>query len=96
MSTSEIKIYTTFDSFDADQVIATLEYYEIPTVKRVKGSGQYVGILMGHMTTHEINVYVPEEAAEKAVGILTETGFLREEPESAGLKRRGGHRYREI
>lgn len=96
MSTSEIKIYTTFDSFDADQVIATLEYYDIPTVKRVKGSGQYVGILMGHMTTHEINVYVPEEAAEKAVGILTETGFLLEEPESGALKRRGGHRYREI
>ena len=34
MSTSEIKIYTTFDSFDADQVIATLEYYDIPSVKQ--------------------------------------------------------------
>ena len=51
MSTSETKIYTTFDSFDADQVIATLEYYDIPSVKRIKGSGQYIGILMGHMTT---------------------------------------------
>ena len=72
MSTSEIKIYTTFDSFDADQVIATLEYYEIPSVKRVRGSGQYIGILMGHMTTHEIDV---------SVDILTETGFLQEMPE---------------
>ena len=78
MSTSEVKIYTTFDSFDADQVIATLEYYGIPSVKRIRGSGQYIGILMGHMTTHEIDVYVAEEAVEKAVDILTETGFLGE------------------
>ena len=81
MSTSEIKIYTTFDSFDSDQVIATLEYYGIPSVKRVRGSGQYIGILMGHMTTHEIDVYVAEEAVDRAVDILTETGFLQEVPE---------------
>ena len=30
MSESEVKIYTTFDSFDADQVIATLASYDIP------------------------------------------------------------------
>ena len=78
MSTSEIKIYTTFDSFDADQVIATLEYYGIPSVKRIRGSGQYIGILMG---THEIDVYVAEEAVDRAVDILTETGFLQEMPE---------------
>ncbi len=78
MSTSEIKIYTTFDSFNADQVIATLEYYDIPSVKRIKGSGQYIGILMGHMTMHEINIYVAEEAVDRAVDILTETGFLKE------------------
>jgi len=82
MSTSEVKIYTTFDSFDADQVIATLEYYGIPSVKRVKGSGQYVGIIVGRMTTHEIDVYVAEEAVERAVDILTETGFLGEMKES--------------
>ena len=34
MSTEEVKIYTTFDSFEADQVISTLAYYDIPTVKR--------------------------------------------------------------
>ena len=27
MSTEEVKIYTTFDSFEADQVISTLAYY---------------------------------------------------------------------
>ena len=80
MSTSEIKIYTTFDSFDADQVIATLEYYDIPSVKRVRGSGQYIGILMGHMTTHQIDIYVPADAANRAVDILTETGFLQDLP----------------
>ena len=81
MSESEIKIYTTFDSFEADQVISTLAYYDIPSVKRVKGSGQYIGILMGHMTTHEIDVYVPDEAVDRAVEILTETGFLQEAEE---------------
>ena len=81
MSDSEIKIYTTFDSFDADQVISTLAYYGIPSVKRVKGSGQYIGILMGHMTTHEIDVYVPDEAVDRAGEILTETGFLQEAEE---------------
>ena len=81
MSTSEIKIYTTFDSFDADQVIATLAVYGIPSVKRMKGSGQYIGILMGHLTTQEVDIYVAEEAAGKAVDILTDTGFLQEMPE---------------
>lgn len=80
LSPSEVQIFTTFDSFEADQVIATLEYYDIPSVKRVKGSGQYIGILMGHMTTHEIDVYVPREAVEKAADVLTETGFLQEMP----------------
>ena len=80
LSASEVRIFTTFDSFEADQVIATLEYYDIPSVKRVKGSGQYIGILMGHMTTHEFDVYVPREAVEKAADVLTETGFLQEMP----------------
>ena len=81
MSVSEVKIYTTFDSFDADQVIATLASYDIPSVKRIKGSGQYIGILMGHMTTHEIDVFVLGEAVDRAVDILTSTGFLQETPE---------------
>ena len=67
MSESEVKIYTTFDSFDADQVIATLEFHGIPSVKRIKGSGQYIGILMGNMTTHEMGVYVLGGAVDKAV-----------------------------
>lgn len=78
-NSEDTKIYTTFDSFEADQIAATLEYYGIPSYKRVKGSGQYIGIIMGHMTTHEINIYVPEEAAGEAADILTEAGFLREE-----------------
>ena len=79
MSDFDTKLFTTFDSFEADQVAATLEYYGIPSYKRVKGSGQYIGIIMGHMTTHEIDIYVPEEAAEKAADILIEAGFLKEE-----------------
>lgn len=79
MDLSEVKIYTTFDSFEADQVAATLEYYGIPSYKRVEGSGQYIGIIMGHMTTHEVSIYVPEEAAAEAANILTEAGFLSEE-----------------
>ena len=80
MSNFDTKIFTTFDSFEADQVTATLEYYDIPSYKKVKGSGQYIGILMGHMTTHEINIYVPKEAVEKAINILIDAGFLSAEP----------------
>ena len=80
-NSEDTKIYTTFDSFEADQIAATLEYYGIPSYKRVKGSGQYIGIIMGHMTTHEINIYVAEDAVDQAVGILTETGFLQETTE---------------
>ena len=50
-------------------------------MKRVEGSGQYIGILMGHMTTHEINIFVPDEAVDQAIEILTKTGFLEEKPE---------------
>lgn len=81
MSASEVKIYTTFDSFEADQVVATLQHYGIPSVKRTEGSGQYIGIIMGHMTTHEVTVYVPGEAVEEAADVLTETGFLQEAQE---------------
>jgi hypothetical protein len=35
---------------------------------------------MGHMTTHEISIYVPEEVAAEAADILTEADFFREEP----------------
>ena len=80
MDLSEVKDYTTFDSFEADQVAATLAYYGIPSYKKVKGSGQYIGIIMGHMTTHEISIYVLEEVAAEAADILTEAVFLREEP----------------
>ena len=78
MEQDDVKIFTTYDSFEADQVTATLEYYDIPSYKRVAGSGQYIGILMGHMTTHEIRVYVPEKAAAESVNILTQAGFLKE------------------
>ena len=36
---------------------------------------------MGHMTTHEINIFVPDEAVDQAIEILTKTGFLEEKPE---------------
>lgn len=50
INSQDTEIYTTFDSFEADQVAATLEYYGIPSYKKVEGSGQYIGIIMGHMT----------------------------------------------
>ena len=87
MSTEEVKIYTTFDSFEADQVISTLAYYDIPTVKRVEGSGQYIGILMGHMTTHEINIFVPDEAVDQAIEILTRSRRKNELVGVSGLLR---------
>ncbi len=82
MAQSEVKIYTTFDSFDADQVVATLEHNGIPCIKRTEGSGQYIGIIMGYMSTHEVSVFVPGEAVEKAVDVLTQTGYLQDAEEN--------------
>lgn len=76
MANAEEKVFTTFDSFEADQVIATLAQNGIPSVKRMRGSGQYIGILMGHMTTHDIDIYVPSEAVDRAMDVLADTGFL--------------------
>ena len=40
-------IYTTYDSFEAEQIIAALASGGIPAYKREKGAGQYVSIFLG-------------------------------------------------
>ena len=77
----ELLIYTTYDSFEANKVIAALGSADIPAFKREKGAGQYLSIFMGMNTTQPIDIYIPKEAEERAVLILEEMGLLQVDEE---------------
>ena len=53
MDLSEVKIYTTFDSFEADQVAATLEYYGIIYQNTENG---YSVIKCRQRVTHHVSI----------------------------------------
>ena len=72
-------IYTTYDSFEAEQIIAALASGGIPAYKREQGAGQYVSIFLGRNSLQAVDIIIPAAAEEKAVEILKETGFLQED-----------------
>lgn len=72
----ELLIYTTYDSFEADRIIAALGSEGIPAFKREKGAGQYLSIIMGVNTTQPIDIYIPKTAEKKAVDLLEDMGLL--------------------
>ncbi len=74
----ELLIYTTYDSFEADRIIAALKSCEIPAYKREHGAGQYLSIYMGANTTQSIDIIIPEQAEEKAVELLMDMGLIEE------------------
>ena len=71
----ELLLYTTFDSFEADRILAALESNGIPAYKREHGAGQYLNILMGKNTTQEIDIIIPDTAAEQAADLLSDMGI---------------------
>lgn len=81
----ELLIYTTYNSFEADKIIAALGSAGIPAFKREKGAGQYLSIFMGMNTTQPINIYVPGSAEEQAVLILEEMGLMEMDDEALDL-----------
>ena len=74
----ELLIYTTYDSFEANRIVAALGTYGIPAFKREKGAGQYISIITGLNTTQPIDIYIPKDAEERAVEILEDMGLLQE------------------
>lgn len=75
----ELLIFTTYDSFEADRIIAALGSSGIPAFKREKGAGQYLSIIMGVNRIQPIDIYIPESAQEQAVTILMQMGLITEE-----------------
>lgn len=81
----ELLIFTAYDSFEADSIIAALGSEGIPAFKRERGAGQYLSILMGVNTTQPIDIYVPKEAEKKAVMMLEEMGLLQPDGDAVDL-----------
>ena len=76
MSSKEVTIYNTFDSFEADSVVALFEAEGIPSYKREHGAGQYLSILFGTNTTQSIEIVIPQDCEERALEALEGAGFL--------------------
>ena len=75
----ELLIFTTYDSFEADRIVAALASSGVPAFKHEKGAGQYLSIIMGVNRIQPIDIYIPKKAEEKANLILTEMGLLTDE-----------------
>ncbi|MCR5665708.1 MAG: DMT family transporter [Eubacterium sp.] len=71
----EVLLCKTYDSFEANRILAVLESNQIPAYKREHGAGQYLQIFMGVNTTQEIDIVIPMQAKEKAEKLLTEVGI---------------------
>ena len=67
-------IYTTYNSFEAAQVVAAFEDAGIPAYIKEDGSGQFVRILAG-VSNSATRIYVPEASADAALDILTDMGL---------------------
>ncbi len=72
----ELTIFTTYDSFEADRIIAALQDADIPAYKREAGAGQYMKIIFGMNNTQAIDIIVPASAEETAVDILADMGLI--------------------
>lgn len=76
MGNGELTIFTTYDSFEADSVVALLKAEDIPSYKREHGAGQYLSIIFGTNTTQSIEIVIPEECEERALQVLEGAGFI--------------------
>lgn len=72
----ELTIFTTYDSFEADQIITALQDADIPAYKREAGSGQYMKIVYGMNSTQAIDIVIPASAEDAAVDILADIGLI--------------------
>ena len=78
MSTDDYSIYTTYDSFEADKVVALLKSEGIPSYKREHGAGQYLSIILSTNTTQAIDIIIPEKSMDRAIQILENAGIISE------------------
>ena len=76
-------IFKTYNSFEADQILAAFQDAGIPAYKKEHGIGQLVEIAAGMSHTSLIEIIVPEEAEDTADEILINMGLLEPPPGTA-------------
>ena len=74
----ELIIFTTYNSFEADQIIAAFHDANIPAYKREHGAGQFMNITMGVSRVAPIDIIIPSDAEEAAADILVNMGLIEE------------------
>lgn len=70
---------TVKNSMEADLIESKLDSEGIPCIRRYKGAGNAVEIIMGSNTAFPIDIYVPASALEDARNIIVPVPILDEE-----------------
>jgi len=78
---NELAIFTTYDSFEADSIIATMQDKGIPAYKRIHGAGSFMNITLGFNRSQPIDIIIPEAAEDVAVDLLADMGLVAIEDE---------------
>ena len=74
-----VYLCTVKNSFEADLLESKLRSEGIPSIKKVKGAGNFLEIFMGSNSTFPIDLYVPEGALEDAKNIIIAFPLLSDE-----------------
>ncbi len=65
-----VYLTTAMNSLEADILESKLRGEDIPVVKKYKGAGNAMEIIMGSSYSYPIDLYVPEETLEDARNII--------------------------
>jgi len=76
-----VYLTTAMNSLEADILESKLRGEGIPVIKRYKGAGNAMEIIMGSSYSYPIELYVPEETLEDARNIIVAIPLLSEDPD---------------
>lgn len=79
-----VYLTTVMNSLEADILESKLRAESIPSIKRYKGAGNAMEIIMGSTYSYPIDLYVPEETLEDARNIIVATPILSEDFQDEG------------
>ena len=65
-----VYLCTAKSSFEADIFESKLRGENIPCIRKYKGAGNMLEIIMGQSITYPIDIYVPEEKLEDARNVV--------------------------
>ncbi|GAB1475657.1 hypothetical protein MASR2M70_04890 [Bacillota bacterium] len=74
-----VYLTTAMNSLEADILESKLRGENIPVVKKYKGAGNAMEIIMGSSYSYPIDLYVPEETLEDAQNIIVAVPLLSDE-----------------